>query len=115
MDNKTLDLTTFIKSLTAEQADACESDENQLAEIFREGWSEANAVCFHRTMLNARRVDPDITVEGVFEVAFKHGLECVSALLSPKVALAKPTRRKKLQRGARVMGVPGRGVVVREA
>lgn len=74
MDNQTLDLETFLKSLTEEQADSCESDERQLAEIFSEGWSEANAVRFHRAMLHARRIEPGVTVEGVFEIAFQLGL-----------------------------------------
>ena len=74
MDNQTLDLEVFMKSLTEEQADSCESDEKQLAVIFNEGWSEANAVRFHRAMLHARRVEPGVTVEGVFEIAFQLGL-----------------------------------------
>jgi len=74
MDNQTLDLEVFLKSLTEEQADSCESDEKQLAVIFNEGWSEANAVRFHRAMLHARRVEPGVTVEGVFEIAFQLGL-----------------------------------------
>lgn len=74
MDNQTSDLKVFIKSLTEEQADTCERDEKQLGEIFSEGWSEANALRFHRTMLHARRVEPGVTVEGVFEAAFELGL-----------------------------------------
>jgi hypothetical protein len=74
MDDKTLDLGVFIKSLTEEQADACESDEKQLGEIFSAGWTEKAAVLFHRAMLHARRVDPQVTVEGVFEMAFQLGL-----------------------------------------
>jgi hypothetical protein len=77
MDNQTLDLEVFMKSLTEEQADTCESDEKQLAEIFSEGWSEENAVRFHRAMLHARRVAPDVTVEGVFEAAFHLGLSFI--------------------------------------
>lgn len=74
MDNQTLDLEAFLKSLTEEQADTCKRDEKQLAEILSEGWSEANAVRFHRAMLHARRVEPGVTVEGVFEIAFQLGL-----------------------------------------
>ena len=74
MDNKTLDMEAFLKSLTEDQADTCESDEKQLAKIFDEGWSDANAVHFHRAMLHARRVNPDVTVEGVFEAALHLGL-----------------------------------------
>ena len=74
MDNQTLSIEVFLKSLTEEQADACESDETQLAQIFSEGWSEANAVRFHRAMLHVRRVDPNATVEGLFEVALHLGL-----------------------------------------
>ena len=74
MDNQTLTMEVFLKSLTEEQADACERDEKQLSEIFREGWSEENAVLFHRAMLHARRVEPAVTVEGVFEIAFQLGL-----------------------------------------
>ena len=70
-------LKEFLESLTEEQADTCESDEKQLAEIFGGGWSEATSVQFHRTMLHARRVNPDVTVEGVFEVAFRIGLSVI--------------------------------------
>jgi hypothetical protein len=74
MDSKTLEMEVFLKSLTEEQADVCESDEKQLAVIFSEGWSEANAVRFHRAMLHARRVNPGVTVEGVFEATLYLGL-----------------------------------------
>ena len=74
MDNKTRSMEVFLKSLTEEQVSTCESDEKQLAEIFNAGWSETIAVKFHRTMLHARRVDPGVTVEGVFEIAFQLGL-----------------------------------------
>lgn len=74
MDSQTLDLEVFLQSLTEEQADTCESDEKQLAQIFSEGWSEANAVRFHRAMVHARRVEPGVSVEGVFEVALQLGL-----------------------------------------
>jgi hypothetical protein len=77
MDSKTLEMEVFLKSLTEEQADTCESDEKQLAEIFKAGWSEATAVQFHRTMLHARRVNPGVTVEGVFEAAFQLGLSFI--------------------------------------
>jgi hypothetical protein len=77
MDSKTLDMEVFLKSLTEEQADTCESDEKQLAEIFKAGWSEETAVQFHRTMLHARRVNPGVTVEGVFEAAFQLGLSFI--------------------------------------
>lgn len=74
MDNQTLSMQAFAKTLSEEEADTCERDEKQLAEIFNEGWSEANAVLFHRAMLHARRVEPGFTVEGVFEIAFHLGL-----------------------------------------
>jgi hypothetical protein len=74
MDNQTLDFEIFAKSLTEEQANTCESDEKQLAQIFSEGWSEENAVRFHRAMLHARRVEPGVTVEGIFEIALQLGL-----------------------------------------
>jgi hypothetical protein len=74
MDNQTTSMEVFSKSLTEEQADSCENDEKQLAQIFSEGWSEANAVLFHRAMLHARRIIPGFTVEGVFEIAFQLGL-----------------------------------------
>jgi len=77
MDNQTLDLKAFMKSLSEEQSESCESDEKQLAVIFDEGWSEANAVRFHRAMLHARRVKPGVTVEGIFEVALYLGLEFI--------------------------------------
>jgi hypothetical protein len=77
MDNKTLDMEVFLKSLTAEQADACNRDEKQLAAIFSAGWSEATAVCFHRAMLHARRIYPNATVEGLFESAFQLGLSFI--------------------------------------
>src|SRR5438270_2557973 len=77
MDNQTLTMEVFLKSLTEEQTDTCESDEKQLSEIFSEGWSEENAVRFHRAMLHARRVEPGVTVEGVFEIAFQLGLTFV--------------------------------------
>ncbi len=76
MDNQT-SMKEFLESLTEEQADTCESDEKQLAEIFGSGWSEATAVQFHRAMLHARRVEPGATVEGVFEVAFRIGLSVI--------------------------------------
>jgi hypothetical protein len=74
MDNQILDMGVFLKSLTEEQADTCESDEKQLAEIFGEGWSEETSVLFHRAMLLTRRLMPDVTVSGVFEGAFRLGL-----------------------------------------
>lgn len=77
MDNQTLKLEVFLKSLSEDQADACSSDEKQLAVIFNEGWSEATAVQFHRAMLHARRVNPGVTVEGVFEAAFRLGLSFI--------------------------------------
>jgi hypothetical protein len=114
MDNETLDVGIFLKSLTAEQVEMCERDEDQLAAICREGLSEANAVRFQRAMLRARRAVPDATVGGVFEFALKLGLEGAARLVSA----AKTTRGKK-QRGVRV-GVPGSGrgrggVSIREA
>ena len=77
MDNKTLNAEAFLKSLTDAEMDVCESEEKQLAEIFSEGWSEENGVRFHRAMLHARRVKPDVTVEGVFEVALMLGLSFI--------------------------------------
>lgn len=77
MDNQTLDLEVFMRSLSEEQLDACESDEKQLGEIFSAGWSEGTAVLFHRAMLNARSIEPGVTVEGVFETAFRLGLSFV--------------------------------------
>ncbi|MDR5729804.1 MAG: hypothetical protein RB191_20515 [Terriglobia bacterium] len=72
-----MNVEVFLKSLTEEQADVCESDEKQLAEIFKAGWSEETAVQFHRAMLHARRINPATTVEGVFEVAFYLGLSFI--------------------------------------
>lgn len=77
MDNQTLNLEVFGRSLTEEQAAICESNEKQLGEIFSTGWSEESAVCFHRAMLHARRVDPKVTVEGIFEIAFQLGLSFI--------------------------------------
>ncbi len=77
MDMQTSDLKVFLMSLTEEQADKCESDEKQLAKIFNEGWSEENAVRFHRAMFHARRVQSSVTVEGLFEVAFHLGLSFI--------------------------------------
>ena len=77
MDNQTLSMEVFLKSLTEEQADTCERDEKQLSELFSAGWSEATAVQFHRTMLHGRRVNPAMTVEGVFEFAFRLGLSFI--------------------------------------
>ncbi len=74
MDMQTVDLKVFLKSLTEVQAEMCESDEKQLAEIFNEGWSEATSVLFHRAMLHGRGINPTITVEGVFEEALHLGL-----------------------------------------
>jgi hypothetical protein len=119
MDNETLEIGIFLKSLSAEEVDECESYENELTAIRNEGLSEANAVCFVRTMLVVKRLMPDATVEGLSELAFKLGLAAVLAqLASPDVA--KPTRKKKLQRGVRVIGAPGSGrgrggVSIREA
>ena len=76
MDNQTRSMEVFLDSLTEEQVDTCERDEKQLAEIFDAGWSEETAVLFHRAMLCARRVNPNETnVSGVFETAFRLGLE----------------------------------------
>src|ERR1700723_334293 len=77
MDNQTRSMEVLLKSLTEDQADACERDEKQLAEIFNAGWSEETAVQFHRTMLHARRVNPAVTVEGVFAGAFQLGLSFI--------------------------------------
>lgn len=77
MDNQTLSMEAFVKSLTEEQAGMCEKDENQLGDIFRAGWSEETSVRFHRAMLHARRVEPNVTVEGVFEVALRVGLSFI--------------------------------------
>jgi hypothetical protein len=92
MDNQTLSMEVFLKSLTEEQADTCERDEKQLAEIFSAGWSEAAAVQFHRTLLHARRVDPATTVDGVFEAAFRLGLSSITL---------KPRLSKTPKRGVR--------------
>jgi hypothetical protein len=77
MDNQTSSMEVFLKSLTGEQADTCERDEKLLTEIFHAGLSEVTAVQFHRTVLRARRVKPDTTVEGIFEVAFRLGLSFI--------------------------------------
>ena len=78
MDNQTLSMEVFLKSLTADQANVCESDEKQLAEVFSAGWSEASAVRFHRAMLHSRRIlAADVTVEGVFEEALRLGLSFI--------------------------------------
>jgi hypothetical protein len=74
MNMQTLDLEVFMRSLTEEQMDACESDEKKLGEIFEAGWSENTAVRFHRAMLSTRRIDPEVTVDGVLEVALWVGL-----------------------------------------
>ena len=74
MDEKTLSMEVFVRSLTEDQLDVCESDEKRLGELFSAGWSEANSVRFARTMFHARRVKPDVTVEAVFEDAFRFGL-----------------------------------------
>lgn len=74
MDNQTTSMEVFAKSLSEEEAAMCEKDEAQLSEIFSAGWSEKNAVQFHRAMLNARRVEPSFTVEGIFELALQLGL-----------------------------------------
>jgi len=98
MDNKTLSMEVFLKSLTEDQADTCESDEKQLAAIFSAGWSEATAVLFHRTMLHVRRINPDATVEVIFEAAFRPGL--IACVVEPYVDKAlKLTRKKRGVRG----------------
>jgi hypothetical protein len=74
MDNQTLSIDVFGESLTKEQSDACERDEVELGRIFSEGWSEENAVRFHRAMLHARRVEPEVTVDALFEFALRIGL-----------------------------------------
>ncbi|MDR3764437.1 MAG: hypothetical protein P4M01_10110 [Acidobacteriota bacterium] len=74
MDDQALSMEAFLTSLTEEQVNTCESDEKQLAEIFDSGWSDATAVQFHRAMLHARHVGVNVTVEGVFEMAFRLGL-----------------------------------------
>lgn len=95
MDNQTLSIKTFLESLTEDQADMCERDEKQLAEIFSSGWSEATSVQFHRVMLHARRANSAATVEGVFEAVLRLGL------LGLCEALAKPQKTPK----RRVRGV----------
>jgi hypothetical protein len=74
MNTRTLNMEVFTRSLTHSQMRTCENDEKALGAIFATGWSESAAVQFHRTMLAARRVEPGVTVEGVFEVALSIGL-----------------------------------------
>ncbi len=118
MDNQTLDLKTFMKSVTEEEADICESDEKQLAAIFSEGWSEETSVRFHRAMLHARRIEPGVTVEGLFELVLRCGCMTVEEILSratggctvsPDIAALAKQRGKKPQKRAdrtrRVRGV----------
>ncbi len=124
MDMQTLDMEIFLRSLTEDQMNTCESDEKKLAEIFAKGWSIKTAVRFHRAMLCARRLTPDATVDGVFELALHIGLSalCDERLTTPKA----PTRKGKPGgvgrgvRGVRVVGVPGnrhgsRGVSIKDA
>lgn len=73
MNMQTLDMGIFLQSLTPDQIDVCENDQKRLAEIFEAGWSEETAVLFHRAML-FRRIDPKVTVEGLFESALRVGL-----------------------------------------
>ena len=77
MDTKTESIEGLLCSLTEEQIGQCVEDENQLSGIMGEGLSEANAVRFHRAMLTARRVNPDVTVEGLLEVALLVGLSFI--------------------------------------
>lgn len=74
MNMETLDMEVFLRSLTEEKMDVCENDEKKLGEILKNGLSEEAAVRFYRTILCTRRIDPEVTVEGVFEVALWVGL-----------------------------------------
>src|ERR1017187_2992289 len=85
MDNQTLSMEVFLKSLTEDQADTCGRDERRLAEIFNAGQSEKTSVQFHQAMLHARRVNPGVTVEGIFEAAFQLGL----AFIGDEAVLAR--------------------------
>lgn len=113
MDMQTLDVDIFLRSLTEEQMDTCESDEKKLNEIVREGFSEETAVRFARAMICARRLTPDATVEGVFETALRVGLTFLCNLNGEK--LTTPARKQNREDGAlskrRKSGVRGvRGV-----
>jgi hypothetical protein len=79
MDMHTLDMEVFSRSLTNEEIDASERDEQELKAIMDQGWSEETAVRFARAMLLARRAHPDATVEGIVEVALMVGLSFVGS------------------------------------
>lgn len=100
MDMQTLDVDIFLRSLTEEQMDTCESDEKKLEEIFKEGWSEETAVRFHRAMICARRITPDATVEGVFETALRVGLTFLADLGAEKKQNREDDTPAKLRRAA---------------
>jgi hypothetical protein len=77
MNMQTSDMKVFLQSLNQGQMDECENDEKKLIEILASGWSEHAGVRFHRAMLCLRCIDPKVTVEGVFEVALRIGLEAL--------------------------------------
>lgn len=90
MNMQTSDMKVFLQSLNQEQMDECENDEKKLSEIFASGWSEHVAVRFHRALLCLRRIDPNVTVEGVFEAALLIGL--ASLYTPPKEKRKRPVR-----------------------
>jgi hypothetical protein len=90
MNMQTSDMKVFLQSLNQEQMDECENDEKKLSEIFASGWSERTAVLFHGAMLCLRRIDPKVTVEGVFEAAILSGL--ASLYTPPKGKRKRPVR-----------------------
>lgn len=105
MDNQTLSIYTFTASLTEDQLDVCERDEEELKKIFAEGWSEANAVRFHRAMFAARRITPDATVAGVIELALSAGLSHVVDISTKNEKPKARQRRRANPRRVRGIGV----------
>jgi hypothetical protein len=111
MDNA---IRKFIESLSPAQWDEAEAIEAELAKLLREGQSEYVAHMFVATVMAIRKIHSDATVEGIYEVAIRLGLQ---ALANHDVN--KPAKAGH-KRSVRVIGVPGNrharaGVSIREA
>ena len=65
---------TFLKGLSDAEWDKAEAIESEIAELLREGFTEAVGIKFVRTVMEIRTAMPDATVGGVFDFALMAGL-----------------------------------------
>ena len=85
------DYSEYLKGLTEAECDEIVRIESQLNVRVREGFTERAIMAFVTGVLEIRKIEPEATIESVFDLALIRGIDSCLALISGGT---QPTKRK---------------------